>query len=90
MSWTASFPWVTPRFVGLVAAVGVVYALSAFAPVLAVAAIVTGALLIGLLAADAALGPHVAAVHREARDRLAQRLAQVRARVVAIAAARFD
>ncbi|MFI5389544.1 MAG: hypothetical protein ACHQY2_07460 [Candidatus Eremiobacterales bacterium] len=63
----------TPRFVALAAAIGVVYALSAFAPALAIAAIVAASVLIGLLAADAALGPRAATltITRDELDHLA-------------------
>lgn len=73
VSWTASFPWVTPRFVGLAVAIAVIYALSAFGPVLAVSAIVAASVLIGLLAADALLGPRAATleVTRTELDHLA-------------------
>jgi len=73
ISWTATFPWVTPRFVGIAVAIAVVYALSAFVPALTITAIASAALLIGLLAADAALGPRRASleVTRHELDHLA-------------------
>jgi len=55
--WTPAFPWVTGRFVGAVVVIAAVYASAAFVPALGVVAIVGAALLVGLAAADAALGP---------------------------------
>ena len=68
ISWTASFPWVTPRFAGIAAAIGVVYAFSAFVPMLALVALVAAALLAGLLAADAALGPRQSSLQVARRE----------------------
>lgn len=71
--WTAAFPWVTPRFVAIIVAIAVVYAASAFVPVLSLVAIVAGALALGLLVADAAIAPRASTldVQRAPLDHLA-------------------
>ena len=94
-SWIAAFPWVTPRFLGVVAAIGVVYAGSAFVPELATVAIAAAAVLLGLLLADAAIAPRVSTldVTREPLDHLALGVpASLRYSVVnrGRAAARFE
>lgn len=56
-SWTPSFPWVTPRFVGTLVVLALVYALGYFVPALQVVALAGAAGLAGFCAADAMIGP---------------------------------
>jgi len=77
--WTPAFPWITPRFVAIAIALAVVYGLGPFFPmlsgILSSIAIAGGALLIGGLIADIALGPRRRdfTVEREPLDHLALR-----------------
>lgn len=73
VSWTAAFPWVTPRLSGVVIAVAAVYAASYFVPVLALVALAAIAVVTGLVLADAAIAPRPStlAVTREPLDHLA-------------------
>jgi uncharacterized protein (DUF58 family) len=56
-SWSPTFPWITPRFVGGVIAIALIYAAGDFFAPLSVAAIALAAVLLGLMAADALAGP---------------------------------
>ena len=55
--WTASFPWVTPRFVSALCAIAVVAAAAEFVHVLAYAAAAMGFVLVGFGVADVVIGP---------------------------------
>jgi len=74
-SWRPSFPWVTPRLVGAVVAVALLYAAGYFVAPLAIVAIVCVAALLGFGVADALIGPRRAdvVVTREPLDHLALR-----------------
>ena len=56
-TWTPAFPWVTPRFVGAVVVLALLYAASNFEHVLAVATFVLAAVLAGFLVTDWTIGP---------------------------------
>lgn len=72
-SWTPTFPWVTPRFVGAVIALAVAYAAGYFATPLTIVALAGAGALVGLLVADVLIGPRRAdvSIEREALDHLA-------------------
>jgi len=74
-AWTPSFPWVTPRFVGTLVVLALVYAAGNFAPALQVVALAGAAALAGFCAADALIGPRRkdVAVTREPLDHFALR-----------------
>lgn len=55
--WTPAFPWVTPRLVGVIIAIAIVYAAGYFSAIVGQAALALSALALGFLIADALIGP---------------------------------
>src|SRR5207302_658264 len=74
-TWTPAFPWVTPRFVGAVVVLALLYAASNFVHVLAVATFVLAVVLAGFLVTDWTIGPRTrdVTVSREPLAHLALR-----------------
>jgi uncharacterized protein (DUF58 family) len=73
--WTPAYPWVTPRFVGALIGVAVLFAAGAFSPAFAFVSIVGAAALAGFVIADALIGPRASdvTIAREPLDHLALR-----------------
>ena len=74
-AWSPAFPWVTPRFVGVLCALALVYAAGYFFAPLALAAVAGLAALLGFTIADAVIGPARGAIdiRREPLDHFSLR-----------------